>query len=352
MMSLAIRASVLLCIASGPIAAQEAPADQPADAPIEAATRAECDDDTDSIRVGVRNDARPFSYKLEGTRRSDSRLPRPGDRYYDGYVARICGNVMAEVERQRKTTFVVCPVEEPMNRFEDLESGKIDILCDPSTITDPRLEKLMSSPPIYLSGITVATNPTFPPAFPCGPLIGVVGGTTSDQYGIAEILTAGEFPKLENEIRAALANNVARPDCLKTAEEPGRDAAAYREAPIYLGPSHDDVARRFCNHEIAYYVGDIEIVKANLDAIPNCLYKGAAMTYTDERYAIFGHVPANVPPAKLSGILEFFRELSQQALNQDSVLISSYNSTFPDATPSIKLKALYWSLTGVYPVRE
>jgi ABC-type amino acid transport substrate-binding protein len=351
MTSLAIRPLLLACIAAGPVAAQEAPAGQPADGPIEAATPAECAADTDSIRIGVRNDARPFSYKLEGTRRSDSRLPRPGGSYYDGYVARICGNVMAEVQRQGVTTFEVCPVEDPTKRFEDLESGKIDILCDPSTITDPRLEKLMSSPPIYLSGITVATNTIFPDVFPCGPLIGVVGGTTSDQYGIAEILRAGEFPKLEAEIRAALANNAPRPECLKAADEPG-GAAACREDPIYLGPSHDDVARRFCNHEIAYYVGDIEIVKANLDAIPNCDYKGASMTYTDERYAIFGHVPDKGPPAKLTGILEFFRELSQQALNQDSVLISSYNSTFPDATPSVKLKALYWSLTGVYPVRE
>lgn len=349
---LARRAGLLLALTAAPLAAQEAPAGQSTDAPIEAATREECAADTGSIRVGVRNDARPFSYKLEGTRRSDSRLPRPRDRYYDGYVARICGNVMAEVERQHRTSFAVCPIDDPRQRFDLLEAGEIDILCDPSTITDPRLEKLMSSPPIYLSGITVATNPTLPAAFPCGALIGVVGGTTSDQYGIVEILKAGEFPKLETEIREALANDAVRPECLKAAEEAGHDAAAYREPPIYLGPSHDDVARRFCNHEIAYYVGDIEIVKANLDTIPNCPYKGASMTYTDERYAIFGHVPVGGPQARLTGILQFFRELSEQALNQDSVLISSYNSTFPDATPSVKLKALYWSLTGIYPVRE
>jgi len=136
------------------------------------------------------------------------------------------------------------------------------------------------------------------------------------------------------------------------ADKAGGAAEAYREPPIFLGKSHDEVAQKFCNNEIAYYVGDIEIVKANLDAIPNCPYKGASVTYTDERYAIFGHVPKQDQSGKAASILEFFRELSRQALNRDSILISSYNSTFPDATPSVKLKALFWSLTAEFPVRE
>ncbi len=347
MNSVAWLTGLLLGVACLPLAAQEPPATATGDAPLAEAPESECDISSASIRVGVRNDARPFSYQLQGTRRSDSKLPRPEDRYYDGYVARICGSVMAEVQRVHHTKFAICPIKAPPERFKLLESGEIDILCDPSTITDPRLEKLMSSPPIYLSGITVAISQT--PAVECGPLIGVVGGTTADQYGIREILKAGEFPKLEDEISAALADNVASPDCKQKAAEAGGGAA---EPPIFLGPDHATVASRFCRGEISNYVGDIEIVKANLAAIPNCRWSGASETYTDERYAIFGHVPKEGDASRAAAILQFFRELSRQILNKDSVLISSYNSTFPDATPSVKLKALYWSLTGVYPVRE
>lgn len=312
-----------------------------------------------AIVIGVREDARPFSYRLNGLRRSDSRFPRsenesgspPSEEkiYYDGYVVRICGSVIAELQRPEYglTFHVKEVVADERNAFLLGQNTSIDILCDPATITNERLELMVSSAPIYLSGITLANRRPLPARYPCGLLLGMVEGTTAETEGLSRILAAGEIPTAAPSLRADLNGTFAvSEDCKAKAVEGG---SVYLDRPLLLAKTHREVAEAFCNGRIFHYVGDIEIVRENLLQIPDCDFDGARLTYKEERYAIFGRVPSDDEAGKARKILQFFRELSKQSYNKDSVLISSYESTFPEYTPSVKLKALFWSLTEKYP---
>ena len=106
--------------------------------------------DPNTVIVGVRQDARPFSYRLSGPRRSDSRFPRPESSYYDGYVVRNLRPRDRRLER-RVINLAFAAREVSASERADFLPGKpggIDILCDPATITDERLEKLIASAPI------------------------------------------------------------------------------------------------------------------------------------------------------------------------------------------------------------
>lgn len=124
-----------------------------------------------TIKLGYRVDAKPHSY------RTDKGEPA-------GYAVDLCKEVATTVIQMIgsaiKTEFVLVPADQ---RFESVRDGKVDLLCDPSTITLARREMVDFSLPTFLDGASVlyrANKPVQRYEDFSGKLIGVLSGTTTE----------------------------------------------------------------------------------------------------------------------------------------------------------------------------
>jgi ABC-type amino acid transport substrate-binding protein len=124
------------------------------------------------LKIGYRADAKPYSY------RNDQGQPA-------GYIVDLCMEVAAsvrtEVNAGVKVEFVLVPADQ---RFESVRDGKVDILCDPASVTLPRREMVDFSLPTFLDGASVLYRMSKPvQRFEdlANKRIGVLGGTTTEQ---------------------------------------------------------------------------------------------------------------------------------------------------------------------------
>lgn len=123
--------------------------------------------ETGVFRIGYRADARPYSYQ-------DAR-GRPA-----GYVVDLCREVAAALGRGVRTEYVLV---HPDERFRSVHDGKVDILCDPSSVTIARRETVDFSIPTYLDGAGVLSRESAPvQRFEDlgGKRVGVLMGTTTE----------------------------------------------------------------------------------------------------------------------------------------------------------------------------
>ena len=140
------------------------------------------------VKVGVRGDAKPFSY-IDITRASETILPGFG-----GYSIEVCRHVLKQMKSlPRYSNFEFKAVEiKARSRFKDLGvNGELFMLCGPDSITTERLLDFRSTHAVFLSGMTYAyinpRSPKFPRGNYCENIIGVVRGTTADTEGLADI---------------------------------------------------------------------------------------------------------------------------------------------------------------------
>jgi polar amino acid transport system substrate-binding protein/glutamate/aspartate transport system substrate-binding protein len=97
-----------------------------------------------TIRLGVRDDAKPFSYKAaDGTSK--------------GYVVDLCRSVVEKLKAaynlpDLKTEYVTVTTQ---SRFDALRDGKADLLCGPDTVTLKRREMVSFSVPVFITGAGV-----------------------------------------------------------------------------------------------------------------------------------------------------------------------------------------------------
>jgi ABC-type amino acid transport substrate-binding protein len=94
------------------------------------------------ITFGYRTDARPFSYQNESGKAS-------------GYSADLCQTIAAEVKSELGLSSLAIewvPVALPQ-RFEELQQGKVDLLCGADTATLARRKMVSFSIPIFPGGI-------------------------------------------------------------------------------------------------------------------------------------------------------------------------------------------------------
>jgi ABC-type amino acid transport substrate-binding protein len=124
------------------------------------------------FKIGYRADARPHSFRNE--------QGQPA-----GYIVDLCREVAVEVAAQVggavRAEYVVVPADQ---RFEAVRDGKIDILCDPSSITMARRELVDFSIPTFLDGAGVLSRANWPVnRFEdlTGKRVGVLAGTTSER---------------------------------------------------------------------------------------------------------------------------------------------------------------------------
>ena len=124
-----------------------------------------------AIRLGVRNDAAPFSYISEASRPS-------------GYSVDLCIAVVGHLTQ----LIGVSPIEinfvevSAEDRFEAVASGRVDILCGATSITLTRREEISFSTPIFVDGASVLLRRDGPQSFQelDGKIIGVRGSTTTE----------------------------------------------------------------------------------------------------------------------------------------------------------------------------
>jgi ABC-type amino acid transport substrate-binding protein len=139
--------------------------------------------DSGTVRIGYRADAPPFSSA------SDAGEPR-------GYAIDICKKVVEALSEtlkrpDLKTSFVLVTAAD---RFAKVESGQVDLLCEPTTVTMGRRERVDFSLLTFISGagIAVRADGTQRVIGPGGPrVIGVLTGTTTEQQLRAYITERG-----------------------------------------------------------------------------------------------------------------------------------------------------------------
>ena len=124
------------------------------------------------FRIGYRADAKPYSYRNE---RGEAA----------GFIVDLCREVAtavrAETGGNTRVDYVLVPADQ---RFESVRDGKVDILCDPSTVTIPRREIVDFSLPTFLDGASVLYRLSKPiRRFEdlAGKRVGVLAGTTTEQ---------------------------------------------------------------------------------------------------------------------------------------------------------------------------
>jgi ABC-type amino acid transport substrate-binding protein len=121
-----------------------------------------------AFRIGYRADAKPYSYQTE--------QGQPA-----GYLVDLCLEIAKALGPNINPQFVRVPA---VQRFESVSDGRVDILCDPSSVTMPRREIVDFSLPTYFDGAGVIFRSGKPVGrfedF-AGKRIGVLEGTTTEQ---------------------------------------------------------------------------------------------------------------------------------------------------------------------------
>ena len=140
------------------------------------------------VRVGVRDDARPFSYE---TPPGSAETVLAG---FSGYMIDVCRYILKQMKTQPEYANIefIAQKVSANERFDDLNDNKVLFLCGPDSITDDLLDRFRPTLPVFLSGMTYAyinsRSPLFPKGNYCGHVIGVVRGTTADKDGLRELI--------------------------------------------------------------------------------------------------------------------------------------------------------------------
>lgn len=126
-----------------------------------------------TIRIGFREDAPPFSYK------------EPGAAEPIGYMVNLCQVVVKHLAEQLrlpglKTSYVAVTAA---NRFDTIERSEIDLLCEPTSATLERRARVDFSIATFVDGASLLTRDTNLRTLKsmAGQKIGVLSGTTTEQ---------------------------------------------------------------------------------------------------------------------------------------------------------------------------
>lgn len=319
---------------------------------------------SENLIVGVRVDAPPFSFHPSPNAEmvqaasdvgSDLLLAgSPVRNGFKGYIVTVCEGVLDDLKMPGLNIFTR-PVDAG-NRFELLKEGKIHVLCDPATITEKRLESAVPSVPIYMSAISYVKRTRVPGFDDCRPIVGIVSETTAPR-GIALILDNNSEPLFWSRVNTALqaiGNGEASPlvELVDGQTCPG-------DPIIKRYSDHNVLAQEFCDGDVVFYVGDVEIIRAKTKAA-GCIDSSvvARAIYSHERYAIFYSMKNS--KAVGNAILEFQKGLFGKIFpssdrsedhipDRRSLLVDAFKGTADLNVASDALRTFFWSVTGDYP---
>jgi ABC-type amino acid transport substrate-binding protein len=125
-----------------------------------------------ALRIAYRDDAPPFSFT------DQAGLPA-------GFMMDLCRSVAKHIGEQLnvgdlKVTYVLVTAA---NRFDAIENGKTDLLCEPTSATLSRREQMDFSIATFVDGASLLVAGDGPGDFAAlsGKKIGVLAGTTTEQ---------------------------------------------------------------------------------------------------------------------------------------------------------------------------
>lgn len=243
--------------------------------------------DSGEIRLAYRADAAPFSYEQDG---------KPS-----GYSVNLCLEVAKRLKEDLNlpalaASFVKVTAE---NRFDAITQGQADLLCEATTATLARREKMDFSIYTFVSGASLVIRPGGPTSVDTlgGQKIGVLGGTTTQQA-------------LDQTLRE---NSIS--------------------ADVVVVTSHDEGFEKLEKGDITAYFGDRTILEDRLRRIPSGTELLLADNYlTIEPYAL-------AMPIDHDFRLAVDRSLSH--LFRTGGLIKVFRQSFdPKAKPSDLIKML------------
>ena len=339
------------------------------------------------LYIGVRSAASPFSSgPFEPRRVSENVSTKSGPLRaagYDGYMVYICDEVLklllidqagapittAEQIRVVNIDKEMADREPGSDRFDLLGEGKIDILCDPASISRDRVRRYAVSPPLFMTGIGYLQLRDWnfeTPENRCKyrARVGVVGSTNAAGTGINAILSAGEWKKQRDDIYRALRSaprdedprdedprddRSVPPLRVSSLDIEGCDRASsppIKWTVIYYAKTHNELAEAFCDGLVRYYVGDLEIIAQHAQEYPGCVASSGVQSFTSDRYAIYANLNYEDQPWKAVRISRFFEILNREIVISDSLLDRAYIATFGAAPRSQKLELFYWSMRG------
>lgn len=241
------------------------------------------------IRLGVREDAAPFSWRTETGGIA-------------GYSVDLCVAVAQYIKLDLKMDDLQAELVTvtAADRFDAVVDGKIDLLCEATSATLSRRERVDFSLPTYIDGASVLVRPDGPESFTglAGHRIGVLHGTTTEK-------SLGEA--LQKEGVAAELVTVA---------------------------SHDEGADQLQAGKIDAYFADRTILQFMLFGDPDLKgYKLADRYFTYEPYAIA------LPLGDGAYRLAVDRALSK--IYRSAAIEKIFQATFQGGKPSEALKYLY-----------
>lgn len=361
------------------------------------------------LRIGVRSKAMPFSFRAE-TMVDVLTAATPGPlatQRYTGYIIRICDAVLTEMMLDAndgpmglaRDGVKIVDIDKEIAKLDkqpsegrfgllkgynkEVESAAagdastelaetiaiaptIDILCDPATITNARRTGLIISPPVYLTGVSYLEQPgisrqigsvddgscpQIPPDNPKGAkfLFGLVGNTSSARAGIRALLATNEMPQYRDALITFLRGES---DCQLDIQQ-GRAIRILQNnlnveisGSVMMFRSHEQAAEAFCGGQIANYIGDREIILANVNSIPGCDFTNGDRTFTTDRYAIFGRLDYAENPEKALRVARFFEILSQKIVSHPSIIDQAFYDTFHPTSPTTTLDMFFRSVRG------
>lgn len=245
--------------------------------------------ETGTFKIGYRTDAPPFSYKSD--------IGEPA-----GYIVDICREVAASVKQELglkdlKVEYVTVTADD---RFDAVANGRIDLLCEATTVTLARRKLVDFSLMTFIDGASVMVRSDGPQSFKslAGHKIGVHTGTTT-----------------EDALRRTLAD-------LKV------------EAEMVPVADHEDGVKRLESGEFAAYFADRAILTYLMlgEGMPKTL-RISKEYFTREPYAL--------ALARDDGEFRFLVDRTLARLYRSDAINAIFARSFGKAKPSEILQAVY-----------
>lgn len=241
------------------------------------------------IRLGVREDAAPFSWRTENGGIA-------------GYSVDLCVAVAQYIKLDLKMDDLQAELVTvtAADRFDAVVDGKIDLLCEATSATLSRRERVDFSLPTYIDGASVLVRPDGPESFTglAGHRIGVLHGTTTEK-------SLGEALQQEGV-----------------------------KAELVTVASHDEGADQLQAGKIDAYFADRTILQFMLFGDPDLKgYKLADRYFTYEPYAMA------LPLGDSAYRIAVDRALSK--IYRSASIEKIFQATFQGGKPSEALKYLY-----------
>jgi ABC-type amino acid transport substrate-binding protein len=303
----------------------------------------------EEIKIGVRTDAKPFSYCKPTQTKSGC---AEGLDKYDGYSISICKNVLDDMRLRNPDLAVKVVNVTAGDRFQKLQNRDVDFLCGADTITEERLNDYAFSVPIYVTGISIAWRRRETDNRGCHAsgtsrtaVVGMVGNTTAQSYGVDLMLREGEFGQFEKTVRRAMSAD-GKDKCSEdnSVDKSVDNLEGKSTEIIKIYADHEEGLRKFCDGEVKYYIADREIL---LFATQCSDISVSGRTYSHDLYGLVFRKPSSGNASDYRLFAEISYSLQRLSWGPRSILIESALSKMNGYRLSPELQQFYRSVAGV-----